>query len=271
MKIDINNIHGFELENKFYLSNNVFRFNLDLKKLYDYHLNKFEESFSQNTEYKQNLQKEFSEFGIDEKYTIEQFMCLSFRFIFSGDYYYSNGQDLFSLIQLDQSWQFTTFDSVFGFSIYLSEYYPFNIFPFSKKGIVSFKIFEQSEQKIYQLLNEVKVRSIPIHGTGETIELQEVYPENYIVSFPDDSKLTFVSDELGDSLTKISKSISEKISPNRLSACINCKYFKFSGMSSDMSGGQTGYCFYVRDRLEEKSVVESITQIWNKCHQFELT
>lgn len=265
MKIDLNNISNFELKDKSYLSNNVMRFKLELDELYQHHSKTFTTKYEEDKEYQAKVNSDFKELENQLNTNPKEYFEKAFQHLFYADFYYTNGQNLISL-KKNENWEIVSYDSVFNFSIYHSTYYPFNYNPLGRTKNHEFKIFEQAEQKIFEELNTLKIVSLPISGNSAEIKIQEVYPNNCIMTFIDGTKVFLYKKNETDS--SVNEQIVELNKPNVIETCLNCEHFQFSGMSHDMSGGTTGYCFLVRNQLEEKSVKEQVTNIWSRCSKF---
>ncbi|MBK6497386.1 MAG: hypothetical protein IPG00_04150 [Saprospiraceae bacterium] len=109
---------------------------------------------------------------------------------------------------------------------------------------------------------------MPLSGITKDAKIQEVYPENFKMTLSDGSEILII--ERSDSNLSVNEQIIELNKPNEIETCLNCINFQFSGMSHEMSGGSTGYCFLVRDQLIEKSVKEQMTNIWSRCSKFKM-
>lgn len=265
MKIDIHNISKFVLKDKIYLSNNVLRFKLDLNELFYHHKLNFSNKYKNDDGYKSKIDTYFNSLEAINNINPERLFDKAFEHIYNSDYYYTNGQNIISLNK-NKSWEIVSYGTVFDYSVYLSIYYPFNYNPLGKTLNTEYQIFEQAEQKIFEKLNTVQTINLPLSETTSEANIQEVYPENYILTLPNNSKKFLThKDEFDPSVTE---KIFDSIKPNVIETCINCQHFQFSGMSHDMSGGTSGYCFLIRNQLLEKSVKESITNIWSKCNKF---
>jgi|GEM_PF-4734913 len=265
MKIDLNNISNFELKDKSYLSNNVMRFKLELDELYRHHNATFTTKYKEDKEYQAKVNSDFNEIKNHLNTNPKEYFEKAFQHLFNADFYYTNGQNLISL-KKNENWEIVFYDSVFNFSIYHSTYYPFNYNPLGRTKNSEYKIFEQAEQKIFEKLNDIKIVSLPLSGKSTETKIQEVYPDNCIMTLPDGSEL-FLSQK-SETEPSVNEQIVELNKPNEIETCLNCEHFQFSGMSHDMSGGTMGYCFLVRNQLVEKTVKEQVTNIWSRCSKF---
>jgi len=267
MKIDLSNILKFELKDKAYLSNNVLRFKLELDELYNYHKSAFNNKYETDTEYQLKVDSDFSNLKTDKYSSAKTFFEKAFNHLFKAEYYYTNGQNLISL-RKGENWEIVSYETVFNYSTFLSKYYPFNYNPIGKTNNSQYQIFEQAEQKIYEELSNLKTVTLPLGGTNHEAKLQEVYPENFKMTLPNGSEVFIIQKSESD--LSVNEQIVELIKPNEIETCLNCIHFQFSGMSHDMSGGSTGYCFLVRNQLIEKSVKEQMTNIWSRCSKFKM-
>lgn len=267
MKIDLSNISKFELKDKTYLSNNVLRFKLELNDLYNYHQSAFNSKYETDREYHLKIDTDFTNLKVDKDSNTKKYFEKAFKHLFKAEYYYTNGQNLISL-RNSEKWEIVSYETVFNYSTYLSTYYPFNYNPLGRTKNSEYQIFEQAEQKIYEELNNLKTVSLPLSGTNQEAKIQEVYPENFKMTLPDGSE-TFVIQKSESDLS-VNEQIVKLNKPREIETCLNCMHFQFSGMSHDMSGGSTGFCFLVRNQLSEKSIKEQITNIWNRCSKFKM-
>lgn len=265
MKIDLNNIANFGLKDKSYLSNNVLRFKMELYELHKHHNSTFANKYEKDKEYREKINSDFYKLEVSKSTTPKKYFEKAFEHLFNADFYYTNGQNLISL-KKNENWEIVSYESVFNFSIYHSTYYPFNYNPLGKTNNSEYQIFDQSEQKIFEELNNIKIVSLPLSRNSTETKIQEVYPDNCIMTMPDGSKM-FLSQK-SETEPSVNKQIIELNKPNLIETCLNCEHFQFSGMSHDMSGGTTGYCFLVRNQLIEKSVKEQVTNIWSRCMKF---
>jgi len=267
MKIYLSNISNFELKDKAYLSNNVLRFKLELDELYNYHTSAFNSKYETDKEYQLKIDCDFSNLRADKDSTAKNYFEKAFYHLFKAEYYYTNGQNLISL-RKGEKWEIVSYETVYNYSTFLSKYYPFNYNPIGKTNNSEYQIFEQAEQKIYEELSYLKTVTLPLCGTNQEAKLQEVYPENFKMTLPNGSEV-FITQKSESDLS-VNEEIVELNKPTEIETCLNCTHFRFSGMSHDMSGGSTGYCFLVRNQLKEKSVKEQVTNTWSRCSKFKM-
>ncbi len=133
-----------------------------------------------------------------------------------------------------------------------------------------YKVFEKVESEIVKILSKIETIRIPIEHDSDRdfIEIRQVYPSTYYFS-SNNRTIVRKTEYNGDWIDKISDEVFDSFKLINIKCCKNCKYFQFSGMSHDMSGGFTGYCNLIKTKLEEITVQESTTNIWNWCSKFE--
>lgn len=243
------------------------RFKLELDELLQYHKAKFITRYEEDEDYQAKINSDFNELKNQLNTSPEEYFEKAFQHLFNADFYYTNGQNLISLKKIE-NWEIVSYDSVFNFSIYHSTYYPFNYNPLGRTKNSEYIIFEQAEQKIFEELNNIRTVYLPLSGLSTETTIQEIYPDNCIMTLPDGSK--FFLSKKSETDISVNEQIVEHNKPYEIETCLNCEHFQFSGMSHDMSGGTTGYCFLVRNQLLEKSVKEQVTNIWSKCTKFKM-
>ncbi len=266
MKIEINNIGKFELLDKKYYSNDIFRFRIDGKRMFDAKMIKFEQGVNDPTNRISILIKENILKNHLENYGSPiELMTLNLTHLLLADFYYSNGQIVISIVKTQNGWQIGKLGTLFDFSDALSEYEPLTKFTLKSLNLVSYRIFEKAELLAFEELRLTEIIKLPLLSKGE-LKLQFFYPNNYFVFFDNGDKKQYLNLE-ADELTNVLQS---ELVLDKIMTCLNCEHFQYSGMSYDMSGGETGYCFYLRNLIEDKSVSETITHIWNWCNKFKI-
>lgn len=265
MKINIQKIGEFELFDKEYLSDSIFRFRLNTENRFSEKIEEFRKNLNDpNNRSIHYLKETISKNKYGSIGSIEELMFTNLNHSLKADFYFTNGQKVISLRKKENGWEIGKLGELFDFQIVLSKYYPMSNFGLKSLKLESFKIYERAEVLIVEELREIKTEYLPLTNSKE-IKIQEIYPISKKVYFDNNKIRVFESEEL-DELTR---HIEENIEPEKLRTCLNCSNFMFSGMSHDMSGGETGYCKLLRDQIEDKSVRETITHIWNWCNKFD--
>ena len=193
------------------------------------------------------------------------------KHVYGADKYITNGQNLVTLLEVEGEFELGIHKNLNAFSHYFYNSPLFGQFSLSNLRLKRYKILEKAESEIMKILSKIETTRIPIEHSSDRgfMEIREVYPLTYFFTL---NNLTIVrtTEYNGDSIDKITEEAIETFKPHQIICCKNCKHFKFSGMSHDMSGGFAGYCFLVREKLDEPTVTESTTRIWNWCSKFEI-
>lgn len=265
MKINIEKIGEFELFDKEYLSDSIFRFRLDTGNRFSEKIEEFRENLNDPSNQSINYLKEaISKNNYESIGNMEELMFMNLSHSLKANFYFTNGQKVISLCQNENGWEIGKLGELFDFQNVLSKYYPMSKFGLKSMKLETYRIYERAEVLIFEELREIKIESLPLTNSNE-IKVQEIYPISKKVYFENKEIGIFESEELD----KLTKQIEDKIEPEKLRTCLNCSNFIFSGMSHDMSGGETGYCKLLRDKIADKSIRETITHIWNWCNKFE--
>jgi len=265
MKIDIENIAGVKLNEKLHITNSILRFKRTNQERF---IKKIDELTTNANNSESRIYKLLFQNQEDETGAILKLMSKNLQHIHIADFYYSNGQNILSLIRTEEDiWEIGNFKSIFDFIGAESFYWPMTQLSLNKNQIKSFKEIERAENYISEQLNILEVTTLSTIK-GDDYSIQECYPNKYYVNFNNGQQRIF-DGEIDGEVDAILKHIEERLDNDSLKICLTCKHFGFSGMSHDMSGGLTGYCHKVRNKLEEKSVPESITQITNVCSNHE--
>jgi hypothetical protein len=266
MKIDIEHIAGVKLNDKVHITNSILKFKRNNQARF---VEKIDELTSNATNSESRIYKLLFQNQKDETGEIIKLMSKNLQHIHIADFYFSNGQNILSLIKTESdSWEIGNFKSIFEFVGAESIYWPMTKMCLNKNQLKLFKEIERAENYITEQLNILEVTQISTIN-GDEYSIQECYPNKYYVDFNNGQKKAFDAETDGG-VDVILKHIEERLDNDSLKICLTCKHFGFSGMSHDMSGELTGYCHKVRNKLEEKSVPESITQITNVCSKHEV-
>jgi len=266
MKIDIEHIAGVKLSEKVHITNSILKFKRNNQERF---IKKIDELNTNSRNPESRIYKYLFQSQENDNSEILKSMTKNLEHIHIADCYYSNGQNILSLIRTeDNIWEIGNFKSIFEFIGAESIYWPMTKLSLSQNQFKSFKEIERAENYISEILKIVDITKLSTIK-GDEYSIQESYPDKFYVNFNNGQKKIFDKESVGG-LDSILEHIEERIDDDSLKICLTCKHFGFSGMSHDMSGGTTGYCHKVRNKLEEKSLTEAITQITNVCSEHEI-
>lgn len=271
MKISIDKIANYRVANKEHYSDDVFSFTLEIPNLFEQRFQLFQEKYSnEETRIKEAIERERKRNGYDQIGDSESLMKLNMKHVYGADRYFTNGQRLVSLLKNDKDFELGVHKNLNIFSDYFYDNPLLGQFSLSNLRLRRYRVFEKAELEIMRILSKIETIRIPIEHDSDRdfLEIREVYPSTYYFTL--NNRTVVRSTEYnGDWIDKVTDEVIGSYKPLQIKCCKNCKHFKFSGMSYDMSGGFTGYCFLVRRKLEEIEVPESTTGIWNWCSKFE--
>ncbi len=266
MKIDIEHIAGIKLNEKIHITNTILKFKRNNQERFN---KKIDELITSSKDHESRIHKFLFQNNENDNAAILKSMTNNLEHIHIADFYYSNGQNILSLIRTEKdNWEIGNFKSIFEFIGAESIYWPMTKLCLKPNQIKTFKEIERAENYISEQLNNLQVTKLSTIN-GNEYSIQECYPDKYYVNFYNSKQELFERESEGE-IDSILKHIENKLDNDSLKICLTCKHFGFSGMSHDMSGGLTGYCHKVRNKLEEKIVTESITQITNVCSEHEI-
>lgn len=265
MKIDIEHIAGIKLNEKIHITNSILKFKRTNQERF---VKKIDELTTNANNYESRIYKLLFQ-NQEDGGAILKLMSKNLQHIHIADFYYSNGQNILSLIRTEEgTYEIGNFKSIFDFIGAESIYWPMTKLCLTNNLIKSFREIERAENYISEQLNIVEVTTLSTIN-GDEYSIQECYPDKYYVNFNNGQQKVFDGEKDGE-IDTILKHIEERLDNDSLKICLTCKHFGFSGMSQNMSGGLTGYCHKVRNKLKDKSVPESITQINNVCSKHEI-
>jgi len=265
MKIDIEHIAKVKLLETIHITNSILKFKRTNQERF---IKKLDELTTNAKNPESRIYKLLFQDQIDQVGEMVKTMSKNLQHIHFADFYYSNGQNILSLTRTEENtFEIGNFKSIFEFIGAESIYWPMTKLCLHKNQIKTFKELERAESYISEQLNILEVTTLSTIN-GDEYSIQECYPNKYYVNFNNGQRKVF-DGEIDGEIDTIIKHIEESLDDDSLKICLTCKHFGFSGMSNEMSGGLTGYCHKVRNKLEEKSVSESITQITNVCSKHE--
>lgn len=271
MKIAIDKITNYNIEIDKYYSDDIFSFKLDIPNLFEQNFQLFKQKYlNDKTKIKEALDRECKKNGYNRISDNESLMKINMKHVYSADKYFTNGQKLASISKSGEGFEIGIHKNLNTFSNYFYDDPLFGQFSLSNLKLKKYKILEKAESEIMRILSNIEITRVPIEHDSDRdfLEIRKVYPSTYYFTL-NNRTIVKTTEYKGEWIDKITDDIIELFKPHIIKCCKNCKHFKFSGMSYDMSGGFTGYCFLVREKLEEITVEESTTGIWNWCSGFE--
>lgn len=272
MRIFIDKIANYKVKIEKHYSDDVFSFTLETPNLFEQRFQLFKDKYSdEETRTKEVIEGERKRNGYDQIGDNESLMELNMKHVYGADKYFTNGQTLISLLQVEEGFELGIHKSLGIFSEYFYETPLLGQFSLSNLRTKRYKVFEKAESEIMSILSKIEIIRIPIEHDSNInfLEIRKVYPSTYFFTL-NHQTIVRTAEYYGDWIDKITDEVIKTFKPLLIKCCKNCKHFKFSAMSHDMSGGSTGYCFLVREKLEEITVPESTTGIWNWCSKFEI-
>ncbi|MFK8105196.1 MAG: hypothetical protein AB8G15_21970 [Saprospiraceae bacterium] len=272
MKIAIEKIVDYEIEVDQYYSNDIFSFRLAIPTLYEQRLQLYKEQhLNKNTQVAMAIEKECTLKGYDQIGNIENLVELNLAHVYRAAKYFTNGQTVISLLKTAKGYEVGIHKNMKIFAYYFYSKPILNQLSLADLDVKKYEVLEKAEAEIMKVLSMVEVTRIPLKGSSNTSSLviRKVYPRTYFFHF-NTQTIIRETDYNGYWIDKLTKEMIELCKPLEVGCCLNCKHFRFSGMSHSSSGGVTGYCFLVREKLDVVTVNESTTKIWNWCSKFEV-
>lgn len=267
MKIPLDKIGSYPLLDTHYLSDSIIRFKINGHKQFCQELQALEMLFYSRdigTDYHQAI----AAFKYKEKESDWDQLTMELKHLLVADFYYTNGQEVFSLVNESRKWKVGKIRSMeaFGDTRYLLN--PLHLSHLTSLDLPAFPVFESAEFYVIAQLQQMKIKSLPLDN-GNEITIRELYPEHLVVDFGNHHARIFDTTALDCTHREIEK----QTAPHRLKTCLNCRHFQFSGMSHDMSSGSKGYCQLIRNQLMEQCPNDfphqAVTHIWHLCSSFE--
>lgn len=269
MRIEIDKILTYELKDKHYLSDYLLRFKLESGDLFSQKLATYkkqagdaDDKFLPHLE-KEYLTKRYNRFG-----TRDELMEKNLNHVFNADYYYTNGQKIVTMIIREDGYEIGIHNNIDLFARNFFLNHLFSYFSLSDLKLDSYEVFNFAEAQIAFILSELTIKRVPtLHDSNmDYLDVFEYYP--YETAFRYGNKEIKKSHSLIYSMDEISLDIIKWLRPVVLKCCRNCKHFEYSGMALE-AGGNAGYCKMSYNQLLEKSVGQSLTNVWNWCEKFE--
>ena len=211
MKINIEKIGDFELFDKEYLSDSIFRFRLNTGNRFSEKIEEFRKNINDPSSRSIHYLKEMiTKNNYESIGNIEELMLVNLNHSLKASFYFTNGQKVISLCENEKGWEIGKLGELFDFQNVLSKYYPMSNFGLKSMKLESYRIYERAEVLIVEELRELKMESLPLTNSKE-IRVQEIYPISKKVYFENNEVGVFESEEL-DILTK---QIEDKIEENK--------------------------------------------------------
>lgn len=271
MKISIAKIANYKVKIEEHYSDDVFSFTLKIPNLFEQRFQLFQDKYSnEETRVKEAIGIEVKRNGYDQIGDNKSLMRLNMRHVYGAEKYFTNGQSLVSLLKDEDGFELGIHKNLNIFSAYFYDNPTLSQLSLSNLKLKRYKILEKAESQIMNILSKIETIRIPIEHDSDRgfLEIQEVYPSTYYFTLNNRTVIK-KTEYNGAWIDKVTDEVIEYFKPQQIKCCKNCKHFKFSGMSYDMSAGFTGYCFLVREKLKEITIPESTTDIWNWCSKFE--
>ena len=153
MKINITKIGEFELLKKEYLSDSIFRFKINSANRFSVKVEELHKNLSEpQNKSIQFLKNSIAKNNYEGLGTVEELMIKNLTHSLKADWYYTNGQEIISILKIDQGWEIGKFGKIFDFQNAISEYYPMCKFGLKTMKLESYKIFEKAELLIMTLM-----------------------------------------------------------------------------------------------------------------------
>ena len=263
MKVDFDKIGEFELLEKELVFDSMLRFRINGQERYQKKVAEFKQKL--NEPGNREVEHLKGRFGGSLKMAAKG-MAVNLAHALRADWYYTNGQNICSILQTEEGWQVGEFGKIARFKSAISAYYSMSDISLRSLDLQTYELWEQAEAAVCEHLRTLEAIRLPLLEGGEVI-VQRMYPNKAWVYLGGAQPKEL---EVGDYLVKFSEAIEAMIAPDGIRACMKCEHFRFSGMAYDMSGGSKGYCSYFRDQIEKPAHKDTVTHIWNWCRQFQL-
>ncbi len=272
MKIGIAKIADYTIEVDQYYSNDIFSFRLAIPGLFEERLALFKQRhLHKETRVTMAIEEEARVKGYDKIGDIEFLVALNMTHVYRANSYFTNGQTVISLLKVEKGYEVGIHKSLKIFANYFYQTPNFYYLSLADLNIKKYEVLEKAESEIMKLLSTIEITRIPVEDGADSscLTIRKVYPSTYYFSLNNQTIIRETAYQ-GAWIDKITKEVIELFKPRQVNCCLNCKHFRFSGMSHDSSVGTKGYCFFVREKMETVTVNESITSIWNWCSKFEV-
>lgn len=267
MKLSIDQIENYPLLDIHHLSDSIIRFKVNGLEAYQERIAGLEALFFSNDTCN-DYRRAIAALHYKERKTDWQHLVLDMKLLLKADFYYTNGQEVYSLMEEERGWKVGKITTVDKFADTSYLFNPEYLSHLTSLDLPAFSIFEAAEFYVVQQLQKMEVIRLPLdNGTG--IFLRRLYPWQIQVDLDNHHSLLLNT----DSYDTASREIEQHTAPHRLQTCFNCKSFQYSGMSHSMSSGSKGYCRLVYDQMQRLLPNEfshqAITHIWYWCSSFE--
>lgn len=106
MKISIDKITNYKVEIEKHYSDDVFSFTLEIPNLFEQRFQLFKEKYSnEETRIKEAIERESKRNGYDQIGDSESLMKLNMKHVYGADKYFTNGQNLVSLLKDEEGFE----------------------------------------------------------------------------------------------------------------------------------------------------------------------
>jgi hypothetical protein len=271
MKIRLNKIGMLPVTINRYISDELFSFTLEMPlNFYKSRLSEFEMrlvSPESNTE--KFLQKKIDGSWLPSETTFRDIMAMNFNHVFKASEYITNGQKIATIVENEQGYEIAIHNDMRIFEDYFLPRPGFAQYSIASLGIDTFDVYEKAISEIVKHLSKIEIVKIPTnHGAqSQFLEIRRTHPMGYIFKINENE--IFKEIDLVDSLDKITIKVAEWVKPITLQCCLMCSNFEFRGLAYEMSGGEAGYCNYIRKKTTNNETRQSIMHIWNLCEKYE--
>lgn len=270
MQIAIDRIANYRVEVEKYYSDDIFSFKLAGPALFEQRFQRFREQYAdESTRLREQMTRARQQHGYGPAGDDESLMHLNMRHVYDAGRYLTNGQCIVSIRADDDGFELGVHNDLGAFSGFFHDNPIFGRFSLSDTRLERYQVLEKAELEALNILSRIEITRIPAEHESEStfLEIRKVYPLTYFFTLNNRT----IARTLGQHayIDMVTEEVMASFKPFQVKCCKNCKYFKFSGMSYDMSGGFSGYCHWVIEQLRQTYPSETTTRIWNWCSKFE--
>lgn len=215
-----------------------------------------------------NFQESLLRIGV--KTDSEKAAYMNLKQVFKADRYFTNGHLMITVIEEDGlSYLYTHLFNLF--TNFHTDYSFFTATSLKNKHPVDLVSDLKVDIEVIEILSKKNISGLPVLEDSQsyaTIESSLEFGEKFI--YQDIVFNSKLSDVDGRPRDQILQKFIDLVKPKTLKCCLNCKNFRFSGMSHDMSWGNTGYCQLLLDNERNREgVKDRITDIDLWCDNFD--
>ena len=266
MKVSIKRVAGQNVEIVEYISDYIIQFEFielpigiekikwnkyqeDLKHPDDYHIKELEKE----REYRTRMYRKME--------PLDELIKLNLKHCVGADYYFTNGQQIISVLKTNGEYQLAIHNSNFGhFTSQTSEYLKFSLTSFELK---SYKFLEEIYAVATSILSNIKITRL--QGSNGYLDIQNYFSDLHIVTYKEQVyqlRSGFPNKNIDFQFEELLK----KLHIPDLICCLNCKYFKSITRGHLVNSKLNGDCEIIDGKLKE---VNKTTYMLSWCHRFE--